>query len=53
MSREQRLDKVWNCVRRVLSDPAGEDLLGRLEDLENVADISAVMAILGQKSPTR
>ncbi len=53
MSREQRLDKVWNCVRRVLSDPAGEDLLGRLEDLENVADISAVMAILGQNSPTR
>ena len=51
MSREQRLAKVWDCIGRVLSDRDGERMLALVEDLENVPDISALMAILGQKPP--
>jgi 2-methylcitrate dehydratase PrpD len=51
MSREERLDKVWNCVRRVLPDQEGARLLGLLEALENEDDISAIMAMLGQEPP--
>ena len=51
MSREQRLTKVWDCIGRVLGDGEGERMLALVEDLENVPDISALMAILGQKPP--
>ncbi len=51
MSREQRMAKVWDCIGRVLSDREGERMLALVEDLENVPDISALMAILGQKPP--
>ena len=49
MSREQRMAKVWDCIGRVLSDGDGERMVALVEDLENVPDISALMAILGQK----
>ena len=53
MSHQERIDKFLDCVRRVLVDQDAERLLTLLEDLENVADISAIMAILCQKSPLR
>ena len=49
MSREERMEKIVNCVRRVLSGHDTERLLALVEDLENVADISAITEILGQK----
>lgn len=49
MSRKERMDKVVDCVRRVLSIQDTERLLTLLEDLENVADISTIMEIIGQK----
>ena len=52
MSREQRLAKVWDCIGRVLGDRDGGRMLALVEDLENVPDISALMAILGQKPPS-
>jgi len=48
MTREERLDKVWDCVGRVLSTPDAERVIALLEDLENVPDISAIMQIIGQ-----
>ncbi len=51
MSRQQRMAKVWDCIGRVLAIPDGERMLELVEDLENVPDISALMAILGQKPP--
>ncbi len=51
MSREERLDKVGDCVRRVLSEPDSAHLLGLLEALEQVADISTVMALVGHTPP--
>ena len=45
MSREERMAKVFDCVQRVLSQQDTERLLSLLE---NVADISEVMEILGQ-----
>ena len=53
MSREERMDKVWDCFRRALPDLDAERVLTLLEDLENVADISAIMEVLGKKSPER
>ncbi len=51
MSREQRMAKVWDCIGRVLAEGDGERMLPLVEDLENVPDISDLMAILGQKPP--
>ena len=48
MSREERMDKCWDCVLRVLSDQDADRLFTLLEDLENVADVSAIMEILRQ-----
>jgi 2-methylcitrate dehydratase PrpD len=50
MSREERLEKVRDCLRRVLADQDAERLIALIEDLENVADVTAIMEILGQKS---
>ncbi|MGE3541578.1 MAG: MmgE/PrpD family protein [Candidatus Tectimicrobiota bacterium] len=47
MSREEHLDKVWDCVGRVLSQADAEQALALLEDLEHVPDITACMQILG------
>jgi len=48
MTREERLDKVWDCVGRVLSKPDAERVIALLEDLENVPDLSALMQMIGQ-----
>ena len=53
MNREQRMAKVWDCIGRVLAVPDGERMLELVEDLENVPDISALMAILGQTPPAQ
>ncbi len=52
MSREERMDKVIDCVQRVLPDSDVERLLTLLENLENVTDVSTIMEILGRK-PSR
>jgi len=48
MSREERLDKFRDCARRVLSEQETTALIDRLEHLEEVPDISAIVATLGQ-----
>ena len=48
MSRDMRLAKVWDCVGRALSTPDAERAIALIEDLENVADIAALMQIIGQ-----
>ena len=51
LSREQRMAKVWDCIGRVLADRDGDRMLAMVEDLENLPDVSVLMAILGQKPP--
>jgi 2-methylcitrate dehydratase PrpD len=53
MTRDERMDKVWDCIGRALSQPDGQQVIDLVEDLENVADITALMRIMGQKSPVR
>lgn len=48
MSREERMDKVWDCISRVLATPEATQMIAMLEDLEHVPDISAVMQLIGQ-----
>ena len=49
MSREERMEKVNDCIQRVLSDQDSERMVTLIEDLENVADISEIMEILRRK----
>ena len=49
MGRDQRRKKVWDCARFVLSERDAERLLSMLDDLENVANVSEITALLGQK----
>ena len=49
MSREERMEKVTDYVQRVLTDRDSERMVTLIEDLENVADISEIMEILGRK----
>ncbi len=49
MSREDRMEKITDCVQRVLSDRDSYRMVALLEDLENVADISEIMSILGRR----
>ena len=48
MTREERMDKVWDCIGRELSQQDAERVIALLEDLENVPDIAALMQIIGQ-----
>lgn len=48
MTRDEHMDKVWDCIGRALSKPDAERVIDLLEDLENVHEISALMHILGQ-----
>ena len=49
MSTDQHRKKVWDCARFVLSEQDSDQLLGLLGDLENVPDVSAITALLGQR----
>ena len=49
MSREERMDKVINCVSRVLTDQDTDRLVSVIEDLENTTDISVIMDIIGRQ----
>lgn len=52
MTREERLDKFRYCVsQRALSDQDSEELIGLLENLEAVDDISTVMDLIGTRAP--
>jgi 2-methylcitrate dehydratase PrpD len=53
MNRQQRQDKVWDCVKRALSEADGQRVIALLEDLENVPDVAEIMAVLGQASAVR
>ena len=48
MSRDERLVKVRDCFHRALSDLDTRRALDLLENLENVADVAELMAVLGQ-----
>ena len=49
MSREERMDKVIDCVGRVLTHQDANRLVSLIEDLENVADISEIMDLIGRQ----
>ena len=49
MSQEERMDKVIDCVGRVLTDQDADRLVSLIEDLENVADISEIMDLIGRQ----
>ncbi len=53
MSRQERMDKIWDCFRRVLVDWDGDLVLTLFEELENLADVSDPMELVGQSSPSR
>ena len=53
MTREERMEKVWDCIGRAVPREDCERALEMLEGLENVEDIAELMGILGQKSPGR
>ena len=43
------MDKVIDCIGRVLTDQDTGRLISMIEDLENVPDISVIMDLIGQK----
>jgi hypothetical protein len=47
MTREERMDKVWDCIGRVLATPDAEQVIALVEDLEHIPDITALMQLLG------
>ena len=49
MRREERMDKVIDCVGRVLTHQDANRLVSLIEDLENVADISEMMDLMGRQ----
>ena len=49
MRREERMDKVIDCVGRVLTHQDANRLVSLIEDLENVADISEIMDLIGRQ----
>ena len=53
MTRQERMDKVWDCIGRALSQSDAQRVIDLCEDLENVEDISELMGVLGQASPAR
>lgn len=53
MSRDERMDKVWDCIGRALPKPDAQQVIDLVEDLENVTDISELMRLMGRKSPVR
>ena len=48
MSSEERMAKARSCVRRVLGEQDTERLIGLLERLEELDDISELMDVVGQ-----
>jgi 2-methylcitrate dehydratase PrpD len=53
MSRQERMEKVWDCMNRALPGQDVEEAVRMLEDLEHVTDVSGLLQLLGQKSLTR
>jgi len=49
MSRGERMDKVIDCVGRVLTDQDADRLVSLIEDLKNVADISEIVDLIGRQ----
>jgi len=53
MNRDERMDKIWDCIGRALPKQDAQQVIDLVEDLENVPDVSELMRIMGQKSPIR
>ena len=49
MSPGQHRQKVWDCARFALSEQDAQRVLGLLDGLENVSEVSEIMGLLGQK----
>jgi hypothetical protein len=50
MSPGERQEKFRYCTRHALSDRATEQLLGLLERLETVDDVSSVMDVMRKRA---
>ena len=53
MSREERLVKVRDCFNRLLSAADTEQVIGMLENLEDLAEVGELMSILGKAAAGR
>ncbi len=53
MSREERVVKVRDCFNRLLSAADTERVIGMLENLEDLAEMGELMAILGKAAAGR
>ena len=53
MNRDERMEKIWDCIGRALPKQDAQQVIDLVEDLENVPDVSELMRIMGQKSPIR
>ncbi len=53
MTRAEHLEKVWDCVGRVLATPEATQMIALLEDFEHVPDVSVLMQLIGQPTTTR
>ncbi|HEU0021773.1 MAG TPA: MmgE/PrpD family protein [Dehalococcoidia bacterium] len=53
MSQDERMDKVWDCIGRALPRGEAQQVIDLVEGLENLADISSLMQIMGRKSLAR
>ena len=53
MSREERLVKVRDCFNRLLTAADTERVIGMLENLEDLAEVGELMAILGKAAAGR
>ena len=49
MGREQRRHKVWDCARVLLPEQDAERVIGMVEDLENLSDVSELMGLMGRR----
>ena len=53
MSREERLVKVRDCFNRLLSTADTEQVIGMLENLEDLTEVGELMGILGKAAAGR
>ena len=50
MGREQHRRKVWDCARVLMPEQEAERVIGMVEELENVPNVSGLMSLMGHRS---
>ena len=53
MNESERTDKIIDCVSRSLSDGDTQEVIGQLNNLEELDDISQLMDLIGKASRVR